>query len=416
MENVWSIRKSKSLYYILQDRAIDAKRTDYSKVAIIAYIYYEDTVERYLEYIKNISNEIAIFLISSNEKTLELLNQFAGEKKNVQVIKKRNRGRDVSALVITSKMIFEKYEFVCFAHDKKENFKKEQKLVDFWIQNLWGNTLRSMGYVKNVLNVFEENPQIGLLVPPEPYFYMQSGTYWYEEYERTRRLANDLGLTGTCIEEEYPVITLGTVFWCRTFALKKLFDKQWCFEDFADEPMPIHGTVSHAVERIFAYMAQDAGYDTGTVMSEEYAKKLIMLLQREKMEVESMFKEGMNVSLLRYREFFVRKEQIKEYILRHSQIYLYGAGEVGKNYLMMIRKMLGCTPRAFLVTDHTLTGKNIDGIPVFSFEEIDANSNAGIIISVGKESEDEVKEYLLSKNFSDYLCITDIEIEDDISE
>lgn len=417
MENVWRIRESKSLYYILQDRDMGNEQIDYSRVAVIAYIYYEDTVERYLEYIENISDEIAVYLITSNEKTLIRLNDFACNKKNTYVLKKENRGRDISALVITSKQIFEKYVYVCFVHDKKEKCKEDQKRVEFWIDNLWGNTLKSMGYIKKVLNVFEDNPQIGLLVPPEPYYYMWSSTFWGTEYVRTLILADELGLTNTTIEEKYPVITLGTVFWCRTSAIKKLFDKAWCFEDFADEPMPGEGTVSYAVERIFAYMAQDAGYDTGTVMSEEYAKKLIMLLQREKMESHKMFKDGINIiNFLRYRDFYIKKEHIKEYILRHNQIFLYGAGKVGKFYLMLLREMMGCIPEAFLVTNNTLEKRNISGIPVIPFEEIDIDKGTGIIISVVLDSEAEIKAYLLSKNYSDYLCISDIEIEDNLYE
>ena len=289
--------KRQGLYYILSEGGADIERDGYSDAAVIAYIYYDDTADQYLEYIKCIPDEVAVFLISSNEKTLQILTQFALNKGNIQVIKKRNRGRDISALLISSREIFQKYTYVCFIHDKKAKSEEDQRRVDFWIENLWGNTLNSAGYIKNVLQVLEDNMNVGLLIPPEPYFYMQSRTFWYDEYERTRTLANELGLINTIIEEEYPPITLGTVFWCRTCAMKKLFVRQWEFEDFVEEPMPGKGTISHAVERILAYLAQDAGYDTGTVMSEEYATKLLMALQHEKRVTYNMLADGMDISL-----------------------------------------------------------------------------------------------------------------------
>ena len=357
MENVLDIREKKGLYYILPEQTIGIANVDYSNVAIIAYIYYEDTVERYLEYIKDIPSEIAVFLISSNENTLEILNQFIQNKKNIEVIKKRNRGRDISALLISSKEIFQNYTYVCFVHDKKAKAKEDQRRVDFWIENLWSNTIKSKGYIENVLQIFRDNPNIGLLVPPELYYYMQITTFWYTEYERTKELAKELGLTCTTIEENCPPITIGTVFWCKTDAMKKLFSKQWKFEDFVDEPMPGGGTISHAVERILAYIAQDAGYDTGTIMVEDYAKKLLMALQNEKRNFCNMLTDGMNIKPLNLWEFYIRKKQIKKYVSEHSQIYLFGAGRVGILYLTAFREIIGCMPKAFIVTDSALNKK-----------------------------------------------------------
>lgn len=409
MENVWNIREDKNLYYILTDKAIGTERNDYSNVAIIAYIYYEDTIDQYLEYIKCVPNEIAVFLISSNDKTLEALLKFALNRNNIRVIKKKNRGRDISAFLISSREIFQKYTYVCFIHDKKAKSKEEQRQIDFWIENLWGNTLKSAGYIKNVLQVLEDNSNVGLLVPPEPYVYMQSKTFWYIEYERTKELASELGLTNTIIEKEYPPITLGTVFWCRTCVMKKLFDRQWQFEDFVDEPMPGEGTVSHAIERVLAYLAQDAGYDTGTIMSEEYAKKLLMALQHEKKAAYNMLADGMNISNpLSLWKFYIRKEQIKKYVEEHSEIYLFGAGKIGKMYLTAFREIIGCTPRAFIVTGNKLNKKNIGDIPIISFETLDINPSMGIIISVGESLKDEIKKCLISKKYNEYLYILDL--------
>ena len=49
--------------------------------------------------------------------------------------------------------------------------------------------------------------------------------------------------------------------------------------------------------------------------------------------------------------------QIEKYISEYSQIYLFGAGRVGKLYLTVFREMFGCTPQAFIVTDSALNKK-----------------------------------------------------------
>ena len=69
-----------------------------------------------------------------------------------------------------------------------------------------------------------------------------------------------------------PVAPHGSCFWFRTDALRKLFKYDWKYEDFPEEPLPIDGTISHAIERCYAYVAQDAGYYSAIVMCDEYAK------------------------------------------------------------------------------------------------------------------------------------------------
>ncbi len=415
MENVWNIRKNKELYYILPEKEIAASGINYVDVAIIAYVYYENTVRKYLEYLNIIPDEMAIYLISSNENVLKELALFVQNKKNALVIKKINRGRDVSALVITGNEIFQKYKYVCFVHDKGTRSESGREMVNFWIENLWGNTLKSEGYIENVLKLFVDNPDIGLLVPPEPYTYMWQTFFWRIEYERTKALAEELRLVNTIIEKDYPPITLGTVFWCRSHIMKKLFEKQWKFEDFIEEPMPTEGTISHAVERIFAFLAQDAGSETATIMCESYAKKLILLLQNEKREIYEILNEGMEISDIRIlKNFYEKKRQIKEYTSGRSEVYLFGAGKIGKSYLVALREIIGCTPNAFLVTDTKINEKYIKGVPVISSDAISIDNATGIIISVGDKFENEVKSYLASRNYKDFLCVKDL-LKDDIT-
>ena len=43
--------------------------------------------------------------------------------------------------------------------------------------------------------------------------------------------------------------------------MKKLYDRQWKFEDFPEEPVKkTDGTIMHAIERLYSFAVQDAGY------------------------------------------------------------------------------------------------------------------------------------------------------------
>ena len=64
---------------------------------------------------------------------------------------------------------------------------------------------------------------------------------------------------------------LGTMFWFRPKALKPLFDKDWDYKDFPPEPNKIDGTLLHAVERVYPFAAQQAGYYPAIGMTDKFA-------------------------------------------------------------------------------------------------------------------------------------------------
>ena len=57
-------------------------------------------------------------------------------------------------------------------------------------------------------------------------------------------------------------MAVGTVYWSRVDALRKLFEYEWKYEDFDMEPLAEDGTLSHAIERILEFVARDAGYES----------------------------------------------------------------------------------------------------------------------------------------------------------
>ena len=68
------------------------------------------------------------------------------------------------------------------------------------------------------------------------------------------------------------------MFWIRRKAIAPLFRHKWQYEDFPPEPLPKDGTLSHAIERIYPAIAQEAGYLTGWIMPEDYAQNYINTL------------------------------------------------------------------------------------------------------------------------------------------
>lgn len=73
-------------------------------------------------------------------------------------------------------------------------------------------------------------------------------------------------------EEKGLIAPLGSTFWFRPAAMRALFEKGWAYEDFPPEPLGGDGTISHAIERSYAYVAQSAGYFSAWLFSDRFAR------------------------------------------------------------------------------------------------------------------------------------------------
>lgn len=81
----------------------------------------------------------------------------------------------------------------------------------------------------------------------------------------------ELGIDVPISGEESPIAPFGSVFWFRPKALEPLFAHGWQHSDFPPEPLPQDGTISHAIERVYPFVAQGAGYYPAVAMSSSFA-------------------------------------------------------------------------------------------------------------------------------------------------
>ena len=85
-----------------------------------------------------------------------------------------------------------------------------------------------------------------------------------------------------------------------------------------------------------------------------------------------------------------RMNKIKQFCKEHPNVYLYGAGEIGKKCLVAIKK-LEIHPQGFVVSQCKMDEFVLD-VPVIGFEQFCRVEHTGVIITVGKKNYDEVVE------------------------
>jgi rhamnosyltransferase len=249
---------------------------DYGRVAVCIHVYYTDMLEELLSYADNIPvpyDLIATTDTQAKKEEIELLVKGRPRiKKAIVLIVEENRGRDMSSLFVTCRDLFldDRYDIVCRLHTKKTP-QVVASQSNLFKRHMFDNLLASPGYVSNVLDMFNRSPWIGVAMPPIVQIsFCTIGHSWYNNYSKTEEIKKRLNLE-VDFDPHTPVAPYGTMFWFRPPALKKLFLHQWNMTEFNAEPHHVDGGLSHALERIIAYVAQDASYTTQHIMNARLA-------------------------------------------------------------------------------------------------------------------------------------------------
>lgn len=405
MENVYEIKKKKNLNYILPKRfQLDKIEGCFHQTVILIHIYYVEKISDYIKNIKNIPRTVdIIFTVSNNNVEKSLREQLGDFKNKYKVIYKENRGRDISALLVAAKEELMKYQYIGFIHDKKEKNESFKEDIDAWNYCLWENMLGSELYIKNVIFTLKEDCDLGILVPPIPtmrhldYGYSNN---WGTNFENVKNLAKKLFIKCD-LSEDKPPIALGTVFWAKKAAIDKLFHYKWEYTDFNQEPLEDDGTLSHAIERIFPYVAQDAGFYTGWVMTDEFAARQIEDQYHIIVDVCDFLRKHNNIQYLyQIGNWISYEKKLLHFCKTYTELYIYGTGNSGMECFKYLQR-IGIKTKGFIVTSQKYrnSGKFM-GFNVWILDKFVSDLStyqSGIILAVKDEDHEEI--------FNDILCM-----------
>lgn len=277
--NMADIKNCLNLEWVLSAAHSDTKGNN-SKVALIIHCYFDDLIDYCYNYALSMPQNSDIIITTDKKKTADIIEKKfksngCNDWNDVKIILIENRGRDVSALLVGAAPYVMNYDYICFAHDKKVPQLAQGIKGYYFSERCFENILGSKEYVLNIIEKFNDNPYLGMLCPPPPNhsdYFPTLGCEWGPNYKITKELYDDLKLKAPISADKEPVAPFGTMFWFRTKAMKKLFDRKWEYNDFPKEPNNIDGTLLHAIERIYPFVIQDAGYYCAWCMNDRYAQ------------------------------------------------------------------------------------------------------------------------------------------------
>jgi hypothetical protein len=178
-----------------------------------------------------------------------------------------NIGRDVGPFIALLDKRLEPYDVVGHVHGKRSThtFHYDPELGNRWRHFLWQHLIGPAAPVVDiVMERFAQDPDLGMIFPENDFL-----IGWEKNRELAETLAPRLGLNALPEHIEFPV---GTMFWARPSALQRLVAARFAAEDYPTEPLPIDGTMLHALERLLPLIAQAAGYKYATTYFPQFTR------------------------------------------------------------------------------------------------------------------------------------------------
>ena len=248
-----------------------------SRIALVFHLHFSDQIDYCRHYLANLPEQTDLYIATNSQETKSLIESaFRGStagKLDVRVVP--NRGRDLGSLLVEFRSIIPDYDYICYAHDKKAGQVTPRSIGLSFRDKCFENTLGSRRYVENIIRLFDENPRLGMVMPPYPehgaFFFILKNA-WGLNFGKTYELAKEMKLRRLPAFTKEPVAPLGSFFWIRAAACKTLLAHPWKYSDFPEEPIKNDGTLLHALERVRPFAVQHDGFYCAWVMRDDYAR------------------------------------------------------------------------------------------------------------------------------------------------
>lgn len=276
-KNLTDIWNQLQLEYVVPKDTVE-KAFIYDKtIAAIVHIYYEDEVETVATYCDNLLEKTDFYITTTSEETKNRIEEEFNKRNLKYVCQIRpNVGVAMSTLWITYADIVTsgKYEYICYIHDKKSPYGQFSIQGQQFAERLYENLVGSKEIVKNIINLFIDNPKLGILGAPMVYhgaYFMAAKRGQAGNYQGVLDLIKLLDLNVSIDVNKVPVSAYGDMFWFRADALRKAINHGFTYDDF-NIKYKQDFTILHAIERCYGLIAQDAGYYYAEVINTDEAR------------------------------------------------------------------------------------------------------------------------------------------------
>lgn len=226
-------------------------------IAVQAHVFYPEFVEEIAGKLSALPWKYDLYISTdTQEKAEEIRNTLKkhSSARVSQVSVYPNKGRDVVPFLKQLGPVAEKYKYFCHIHTKKS---LHTDLGDVWREYLYQNLMGNETILREIFHQFETRPDVGVIFP-DNMDVVRHCVEWGSNRDIAEKHLSRMGLTAQLPDD--PMFTAGNMFWARVDAVKNLLSFPYAEDDFPAEGAQIDGTLMHAIERLWLYVAKANGY------------------------------------------------------------------------------------------------------------------------------------------------------------
>ncbi|MCI8666131.1 MAG: hypothetical protein HFG82_05635 [Dorea sp.] len=379
--NITDIQRSLHLQYIISP----LKKSGRKDTLIAVVVSHENANEYVLEYLQDLGQNCDIRLLSEHAAVLR---HYREKGLECELIGQSGlRRREVIEKIC-------RYEYVCILHDTDMTSAKRSSCTNkSYFYNIWENLIKDVKHISGVLERFDLEPRLGVLMPPIPIFseyFGEIGNGWNGRFDEVCNIADKLRLRCQ-LSEELPPFRISCDVWVRGSILRRIKDM--------DE------TEMSYLPYLWSYIAQDAGYYSGIVESVNYASmnevNLQYYLQRITGQIRELYGDFTDFVEMQKK---ISGAALQEFCKRYSHIFIYGTGYLARKYGDLVENV-----EAYVLSDGQVKPEEWDGAPVKYLSEVSGDisslEDCVVLLCMNKKNQAQVKKLLEERGIKNYLCI-----------
>jgi hypothetical protein len=256
------------------------------------------------------------------------------------------------------------------------------------------NMMCSEEYMKAVMDLFEQNPRLGVLVPPANiYGSITDGVMQkWKDNRRATEIYRSLKLCVPFSENEAPIHRVNAV-WCRKSILESM------------EQADLLQHIDETVLQMIPLIAQNGGYYTEILENGNYVKYHLNMEREAVRELLEFLELDMSQDMtMEECQTQVMQRKVLLALGQKKELYIYGAGERAYRLIAAIRnrvKIMG-----IIVSDREGNPPHLLGCEVRSIEELKAGqADTLMVITVGRKHRNAVIHNLEQSGWKNYICV-----------
>ncbi len=267
------------LLSVLSEKPVDPEAGSALSLAVVVHVSDVDEVDEILRRLQFLPPGASVFVTITEGVTAarleRLLEAWSGTNDHTYELRvtPQSPGRDMADFFVGCRDVIQSdaYDLVVKLHMRRAPWKTMNRLRYFRRYQL-DNLLSSPGYVRNLLSLFEREPELGLVFPPMIHIgYATMGRGWAMLQPHAERLAKRLGIR-VPLDTVSPLAAYGGMWVGRPAAFRVMMKRRWTFADYDGKHQRRFGHLSHLQERLLPAAAAEAGFTSRTVLNHAHAE------------------------------------------------------------------------------------------------------------------------------------------------